>query len=129
MRVTAIALATAALFPSAICAGPASNKFDLECSDTVETTGNAVPAYLAHYRIDLVARKWCEAECRTVKPIAVVQSSYITLEGEPNSDYWHTLDREKGEDQIFSQIDGMEHTTGQCKRLPFSGFPAFKTKF
>lgn len=118
-----------ALMPSTLCAAPAANKFDLECNDTVETTGAPIAPYVAHYRIDLAARKWCEDTCRTVKPLAAVQSSYITLEGEPNSEYWHTIDREKGEDQIFSGIGDTEHTNGPCTRKAFSGFPTFKTKF
>jgi hypothetical protein len=121
-----------ALIPGALWAAPTSNKFDLECADTVKTTGDPVAPYVAHYRIDLAAKKWCEDECRTVKPIADLQSSYITLEGEPNSDFWHTIDREKGEDQIFSgspQLGDMEHTSGQCTKRPFSGFPTFETKF
>jgi hypothetical protein len=128
MRVASSIIAIA-LIPGALGAAPASGKFDLECADTVETTGDPVAPYVAHYRIDLAAKKWCEAECRTVKPLVGVQASYITFEGEPNSDFWHTIDRETGEDQIFSSIGDREHTNGKCTKRPFSGFPTFKTKF
>src|SRR4051812_1137390 len=100
MRMASLIIAII-LTPSTLGAAPASNKFDLECTDTVQTAGNRVAPYMAHYRIDLAAKKWCEAECRTLKSLASVQTSYITLEGEPNSEFWHSIDREKGEDQIF----------------------------
>lgn len=128
MRMASLIIAMV-LSPCTLGAAPASNRFDLECADTVQTTGDPVAPYMAHYRIDLAAKKWCEAECRTVKSLAGVQASYITLEGEPNSEFWHSIDREKGEDQIFSSIGPTEHTSGQCAKRPFSGFPTFKTKF
>ena len=122
-----ILLATLAV--SSASAGAQLQRFDLECADTVETNGDAEAPYVAHYRIDLVVKRWCEGECRAVKSLADVQSSFITLEGQQNSEFWHAIDREKGEDQIFSSLGVTKHTTGSCIRKPFSGFPNFKTKF
>lgn len=127
MRMTALRAAVLLLgiANASASTGATSTRFDLECADA----GGKDGPYTAHYRIDLSAKKWCEDQCRTVKPISAVQTSYITLEGAPNTEWWHTIDRQKGEDSIFSEIGEMEHISGQCTLKPFSGFATFKTKF
>lgn len=112
-------------------AAPAQQRFDLECSEAVQTDGDPVAPYVAHYRVDLMAKKWCEDACRVSKPIVRIEPSMLVLEQSSDLEptYRHTIDRESGEDHIFDQNNGTVMTTGQCRRLPFSGFPASKTKF
>jgi hypothetical protein len=114
-----------------ISAAPAPSKFDLECSGTTNSEDGSKASYTERYRLNLGTRRWCMGECRVVKPIADLQNSMILLEQStpPDDSFKHFLDREKGQDLIFDHGPPMSNTTGECKRLPFSGFPSFKTKF
>lgn len=138
------AIFLAGIMTSPLVAADQAAQFDLRCKGAftnetvVKTTSEP---YEAIYRVDLDAKRWCEAECKAIHQIVEVQPASIILQSkhgddlDPNSVLTNEIDRETGAHHIFSSsrirsIGAMTLTwDGNCEREPFSGFPSLQTKF
>lgn len=143
-RSTALALS---LFVCPAIAASPSAQFDLMCSGTLTTTSALTPRqakpYSSHYRIDLAAKKWCEAECKVLHDVAAVQPAQLTLQSEEvdtlheRSSLMNIVDRETGAHKILASSSSTHdqrtatilHWEGSCEPGTFSGFPDLDTKF
>jgi hypothetical protein len=124
-----------------VAAAPASPKFDLVCTASVnaEAPDAFTPADL-HLRVDLTAKKWCLGECKAIHDIAEVQPGQIWFEKESEAEqeqrlmHWSSVDRETGDYKSVHQFFILNNRetvalSSHCERAPFSGFPAVTTKF
>lgn len=122
----------------------AAATFNLICSGTLTTESfysKESKPYRYEYRIDLEQKKWCSEDCKVIREIADVQPTRLVLEPPQDvntvtekkfsSGY---IDRETGRHSVFASSGRradiiMLNWEGQCEKAPFTGFPAFETKF
>lgn len=129
-----------------LLAAAVAQTFNLSCTGTRTTTdisGTRTEPYSDEYRVDLGKAQWCEAECKGLFPIANIQQTSIELQHkEVDSDSETSLlsnivDRETGRQHILATFKNPHSRletmildwAGQCEAKPFTGFPAFETKF
>jgi len=128
-----IALAAAATF-NLVCSGQRT---------TDSLAGKEQEPYNTTYRIDLTAQKWCEGDCKGLQNISEVQPTQLILSDSKvdglsqRSLLVNRIDRESGIHSIVStysnpRIRGstiIMKYDGACRKLAFTGFPKFETKF
>lgn len=118
--------------------------FNLVCTGTSTgqtLAGTTTEAYSHTYRVDLDRKKWCEGDCGVIRDIADVQPTVIEFKPRKDVDtaiehefYEWSLDRTTGRESLLwttgrgANIMIMKWE-GTCAKQPFSGFPAFTTKF
>lgn len=115
----------------------ASAAFNLICSGTMMTgTGSGFSTkvekneeFTRIYRVDLDDKRWCVGDCAVTHELKSVEPTFImfeddkTIEGHVESG----VSRENG--GFARKITGglfFTIMTGECKRAPFTGFPAIK---
>ena len=139
-----------ALLLAALTSGTAQQQqFDLICNGTMHTIRVTLApqepdsSYSHHYRVDLKAGKWCEADCSAIRPITEIQPGFLQLQeqskergllGNPGN-FSSSIDRTTGEEHMMTEetddLLGKSLTTwdGKCEPASFSGFPKIETKF
>jgi hypothetical protein len=123
-----------------LLAAAAAQVFNLNC--TGESSGfQERKSFSLVYRVDLSRKKWCVGECRRLDDFVEIGPTHLTFEKKERITPWavtyeiKTVDRETGKyvsEHIVDQNRGYQarkEWSGQCERLPFTGFPSFKTKF
>jgi hypothetical protein len=117
------------------------DQFDLTCAGRQTETGKPATPYKVHYRIDIVAKRWCDdAKCDNARPIEDVTPARITLYVEQN-DELHSSIQAVLSYVIISRTNGSlvdvstsigygmfleTERRAQCTPAPFSGLPAAK---
>jgi len=134
---------------AAMIISPASaggDQFDLICKGTLRVVsyrGTTSEPFESHYRVDLGQGKYCEAECKTLFPLASIQPGSLTFIDKtvdtPSEDSTliTQVNRESGVywGSSTSRTPGRPELTftmkweGACDAQPFSGFPKLQTKF
>lgn len=122
----------------------AADQFDLVCVGTQEMTNLSTLSIdksedRRTYRVDLKARKYCEAECGYIRDIHSFADDHITFieknaEGNPLLEKsLEQVNREDGSYYVgyFPRRGelGMLVSKGTCEPKPFSGFPKVDQKF
>lgn len=124
----------------------AAATFNLLCSGMIATTsltGTDEKPFEVEYRLDLNKKLYCEATCPAHRAIVDIQPVSITLDDKKvdtlseQSTMSMRINREDGSIsglytyRIPRRADSilMMKWTGKCEKRPFSGFPAFETKF
>lgn len=125
----------------------AQQQFNLECTGTTAIISAAAPQktepYSVTYRFDLARMKYCTGPCGTLEDIKDVQPTYIELHDETSDTpsgktrWIDQIDRRTGEQHAtysserYGRYGGMNMraTDAMCTLKPFTGFPAFETKF
>lgn len=117
----------------------AADQFDLVCKG--EWRFGPTDPYEPHdfrLRVDLAAKKYCELDCKVLKPIEDVQPQRIVFrtatEIERASDtlVYHYVDRTNGNFRQFLSSQHPYHwqdLKGTCEPATFSGFGEEKAKF
>jgi hypothetical protein len=119
--------------------------FDLTCTGSLRTL---VPAlvkdetkpYTTVYRIDLDAKKWCEADCHAqsdfveVTPVDLVLEKRTVDTPREHEDTLNSISRETGDHFMhFESGIGPRRIAlfwrGHCEKSAFTGFPHVDTKF
>lgn len=128
--------------PISALAGGTPTQFNLDCSGNVvidDIFGTKSETYHSIYRLDLDRGLWCDGDCKATHSFASVQPTQIELEHtETDTDLsFDRINRETGEHSILmAHNDVLDRRSvrtmkwsGECKRLDFTGFPSFETKF
>lgn len=113
----------------------AAAAFNLVCpvTQTAYVPGNPKPfetKFTHIIRVDLDARRFCEAECEETMPIASILEEDIVFRGSDRatSGTFEAVNRESGK-YFFNALYGpgsMTFRAGTCSVAPFTGFPARK---
>lgn len=120
--------------------------FNLVCTGTSTSEsmmGKEVEPYSYEYRFDLAKGVYCEGECKATRPVKRIDPTTIYLSDETKDNLSshevesNRIDRETGSQSILytrrSRTDRFDlmimKWQGQCEKRPFTGFPAFETKF
>jgi hypothetical protein len=143
MKIARLLLVSGLAVSVPVHARPA-DRFDLACTGRMTLTATQgargapiqqAKAFATRYRIDLVGRRWCAANCGAIDPIASVGRNQIVLRQPPTAQGGQslTLNRLTGAlDGTVVMADPVRRmqATGRlraaCRALPFSGFPARK---
>jgi hypothetical protein len=128
-------------------AATSGTQFNLNCTGNTEEKlslrDDKVIPYEVVYRIDLVAKKWCEGACERKKDIARIEETNLVLTDHKSQSRTAderlliSIDRVSGtHTSIVSvvlngryPVSSMSLSKGHCEAAPFTGFPAVSTKF
>ncbi len=116
---------------SLVVAAVLTGAFNLACSgtETVTKAGNVEQrSYAEFYRVDLASRRWCNAACGVVEPIAALGPNEIVLVESENAAglVQNRVDRRNGAHAAEVKVAFVDYDLirqGRCAVKPFSGFP------
>ena len=109
------------------------DQFDLICTGMETAHWNLQTGPVtSRYRVDLQANRWCQGECRVVKPLVEVSPTQLVFDevkaayrGDP-SERLDFVQRDTGKWGFYNrELQG----DGTCEPASFSGFPTPTTKF
>ncbi len=119
---------------AALASAALPQQFDLDCKGTLNAAPNAMArggysnSWTGHFRMDLTAKTWCEADCRSVSSIEMIDNAQIVIRNdrpEPGMVWVIRLDRNTGEyfERNTLLAENAYNIDGRCHRLSFSKFP------
>ena len=116
---------------SLIVTAALTGAFNLACSgtETVTKEGKVEQhGYAELYRVDLVSRRWCNAACGSLEPVAALSPDEIVLVDSETSAgiVRNKVDRRSGAHVAEVKVAFVDYALtrqGRCAVKGFSGFP------